>query len=191
MFEGNVLHGGANYSEPNARLHLYFLKQGGVLDNKVGVGELCPLVGCPSRERDEVMTEPQVRYHWDHFHRLDEGKSLYQYRAYLEGRLMKCRYCGGYRIGLRMLHRHLKECPERKFWRRWTPDAGGGVKEQDEKSKDDERTNTQKRKKYRNKRKRQCHNKAEEDSSDEEKGQHGNERRMDVGRRYNLRSKQT
>jgi hypothetical protein len=57
---------------------------------------------------------------------------LGQYRAYLEGRLKECRYCGEFRIGLRMLHRHMKACPKRRFWKRWTPEARGGVKEQHE-----------------------------------------------------------
>lgn len=138
MFEGNVLHGGADYKEPNARLHLYFLRKNGNLDNSVGVGELCPMVGCNARQSKEIFTKSQLRDHWWHFHRTQEGKTLCQYRAYLEGRLFKCRHCQVYRIGLRMLMKHKVKCPQRHILKKMALQEQGGIKDEDEKRKDEE-----------------------------------------------------
>lgn len=110
IFSGDLMHGGADYMECNARLHIYFTRDSSaMINNTVGVGVMCPFIGCNWHKNRHVFTQRQLHDHWQHYHRM-EGMTLQQYIAKREGRLIRCDTCKRYSIGERGFKRHKKRC---------------------------------------------------------------------------------
>jgi len=110
IFSGDLMHGGADYRECNARLHIYFTRNAcAMINNTVGVGVMCPFIACNWHKNRHVFTRRQLHDHWQHYHRM-EGMTLQQYIAKREGRLLMCDTCKRYSIGDRGFKRHKKHC---------------------------------------------------------------------------------
>jgi hypothetical protein len=110
IFSGDLMHGGADYKESNVRLHIYFTRKAqATINDTVGVGVMCPFIGCKLHDNKHVFTRRQLHDHWQHYHRA-EGLTLQQYKAQSEGRLFSCDGCNMYSIGERSLIRHKKRC---------------------------------------------------------------------------------
>jgi hypothetical protein len=114
IFSGDLLHGGADYNEPNARLHMYFVRGcRTALENTIQIGDICPHQECYKHKAGVIYTKMQLRDHWNLHHKVKENMTVGQYAANLEGRLLLCRYCKGYSIGNKGYTRHKKLCHER------------------------------------------------------------------------------
>lgn len=114
VFGADLMHGGADYKVPNARLHMYFVRGGSKsLDNTVMIGDICPHEDCEKRRNGTIFTTMQLRDHWNFHHKEKERMTAGQYAAKKEGRLFRCRHCKAYSIGKKGYNWHKKLCPSR------------------------------------------------------------------------------